>query len=178
MDTVQGQPTVFDAEDAARFAALMAGFDTGNPSESEAISKARALRRMAAERKLRLVDVLELPEIRQALDDQMQPLRRGSPESENALDALREELTERTRDVRVLAEELAQCKDLLARREGKRAYAPRKHAQTTVAVDEESGLMDVFWIVLGLVFGLLRCVWWVLANAVTILFRVVCWAIK
>jgi hypothetical protein len=88
MSTAQSQPAVFDVEDAARFAALLAGFDTTNPSESEAMSKARALRRMAAERKVRIVDALELPEIRQALDDQMEPIRQVGPD----VDALQAEI--------------------------------------------------------------------------------------
>jgi hypothetical protein len=79
MGTTQQQPRVFDAQDAERFAALVAGADTGNPSEPEAMGKFRFLRRMLAERKLRLVDALELPEIRQALDDQMQPIRQAVP---------------------------------------------------------------------------------------------------
>jgi hypothetical protein len=79
MGTTQ-QPAVFDARGAERFAALWAGFDTGNMSEPEAMSKGRAARRMVAEKKLRMIDALELPEIRQALDDQMQPLRQAVPD--------------------------------------------------------------------------------------------------
>lgn len=71
----QPQSRVFDAREAERFAALMAGFDTGNPSEVEAIGKARALRRMVAAKNIRFVDAMEFPEIRKALDDQMQPVR-------------------------------------------------------------------------------------------------------
>jgi len=63
-----------DAE-ADRFAALMAGFDTGNPSEAEAMNKGRAARRMAIEKGLRLCDAWELPEIRHAVDRQLQPVR-------------------------------------------------------------------------------------------------------
>jgi len=74
MPATQAQ-AIFSTEEAQRFAALMAGFDTGNPSEAEAIGKVRVLRRMLVEKQLRLVDALELPEIRQALDDQMQPAR-------------------------------------------------------------------------------------------------------
>ncbi len=60
---------------------MWAGFDIGNQNEAEAMSKGRAVRRMLAGKTfddgtpLRLVDALELPEIRQALDDQMQPVR-------------------------------------------------------------------------------------------------------
>jgi hypothetical protein len=92
---------------ARRFAALFAGFDTGNVCEEEALGKARAMRRMAAENNLRIVDLLELPDVRNALDIQMQPVRQQSPELQAALEqlaTLREELTERTRDVRKLIE--------------------------------------------------------------------------
>jgi hypothetical protein len=66
---------IFTKDEAQRFAALMAGFDTGNPSEPEAISKGCVLRRMAAEKHLRLVDAWELPEIRRAIDAQLEPAR-------------------------------------------------------------------------------------------------------
>ena len=95
---------------ARRFAAVMAGCDTGNPSEEEAVSKFRALRRMATDAGLRIVDVLEIPDVRQALDDQMRPVRQDSRELHEVMEqaaTLRRELTERTRDVRKLAELLA-----------------------------------------------------------------------
>jgi hypothetical protein len=101
------------AVNARRFAALMAGFDTGNVSEEEAISKGRALRRMASEANLRIVDALEIPEIKKAIDDQMQPVRQESPALQTAMEqaaALREELTARTRDVRKMADLLAKAR--------------------------------------------------------------------
>ena len=107
MPTAQQKPKSINAR---RFAPLFAGFDTGNASEEEAMSKGRALRRMAADANMRIVDVLELPEVRQALDDQMQPVRGESKEMQKALEQLallREELTARTRDVRRMAELLA-----------------------------------------------------------------------
>lgn len=107
MPTTQQKPKSINAR---RFAALFAGFDTGNASEEEAMSKGRAMRRMAADANMRIVDVLELPEVRQALDHQMQPVRWESREMQQALEhiaALREELRERTRDVRWMAEALA-----------------------------------------------------------------------
>jgi len=90
-----------------RFAALMARFEIANPSEAEAMNAARALRRMVAMNNLRLVDALERADVKQALDAQLQPLREESPEIKAALEqaaSLREELTERTRNVRELAE--------------------------------------------------------------------------
>ncbi|HTT83343.1 MAG TPA: hypothetical protein VMF67_07665 [Rhizomicrobium sp.] len=109
MPNAQTNPKI----NARRFAALLAGFDLGNGSEEEALAKARVLRRMAADAGMRLVDVMELPEVKRAIDDQLHPAREESPELRDALReaaALREELTERTRDVRELA-------DLLRRRE-------------------------------------------------------------
>jgi len=44
MPGAQNNPVI----DAKRFAALLAGFDTGNGSEEKALAKGRALRRMAA----------------------------------------------------------------------------------------------------------------------------------
>ena len=93
--------------DARRFAALMAGFDTGNACEAEAMNKARAMRRMVAAAGLRFVDVMERADVKQALDDQMEPVREESRELQEARKeaaVLREELTERIRDVRKLAE--------------------------------------------------------------------------
>jgi len=70
--------------DAARFAALMAGFDIGNASEAEAMNKGRAMRRMAAAAGLRLVDALERADVKQALDAQLQPIREDSQELKDA----------------------------------------------------------------------------------------------
>jgi hypothetical protein len=78
---VTQQQSIFTTEEAERFALLWAGFDMGNASEAEAMSKGRAVRRMMAGRKfqdgkdVRFVDAFELFEIRAALDDQMQPAR-------------------------------------------------------------------------------------------------------
>jgi hypothetical protein len=110
MATAQQQRTAIDAR---RFAGVFAGFDVGNGSEEEALSKGRLLRRMAAQANLRIVDVLELPEVRQAIDAQLQPVRNGAADLQTALEqaaALREELTDRMRDVRKLAELLARQK--------------------------------------------------------------------
>ncbi len=103
-----------EAFNARRFAALMAGFDTGNVFlEEEAVSKGRALRKMAAEANLRIVDALELPDVKKAIDEQMQPVRQESHALQTAMEqaaALREELTARTRDVRRMAELLAKAR--------------------------------------------------------------------
>ena len=81
MPTTQEQWTNF----AKRFAGLMAGFDTGpNSSEEEAMSKGRAMRRMATQMNMRIVDLLEVPDIRAAIDDQMHPARYGGRELQDA----------------------------------------------------------------------------------------------
>jgi hypothetical protein len=63
-----------------RFAALWAGCDTGNASEAEAVSKFRALRRMAIAENLRIVDAMGRADVMQALDAQLQPVREESAE--------------------------------------------------------------------------------------------------
>lgn len=70
--------------DAQRFAALWAGCDTQNENEAEAVGKFRVARRMVRGEKLRLIDAFELPAIRKALDDQMQPVQQ-KPNDESAL---------------------------------------------------------------------------------------------
>jgi len=107
MPNAQQNPAI----SARRFAALLAGFDTGNGSEEEAVAKARVLRRMAADAGMRIVDVMELPDVKRAIDDQIRPARTESPALREALErslALQAELTERTRDVSQLAERLRQ----------------------------------------------------------------------
>jgi hypothetical protein len=81
MAATQQQTAVFSTAEAQRFAALMAGFDTQNGSEDEALAKGRMLRRMAEKKHFRLIDAFELPEIRHALDQQMQPDRKAVPDT-------------------------------------------------------------------------------------------------
>jgi hypothetical protein len=69
------QERKFTNPEADRFAALTAGFDIGNPSDEEAVSKGIMMRRMAAEKNIRIIDAWELPEIREAIDRQLQPVR-------------------------------------------------------------------------------------------------------
>jgi hypothetical protein len=113
MPTAQTNTTI----NARRVAALFAGFDIGNASEEEAMGKFRALRHMAVEANTRIVDLLELPHVKQAIDDQLQPVRNDSPDIEEATEyitELRDELTERTRDVGDLAERLRLEKETTA----------------------------------------------------------------
>jgi hypothetical protein len=112
MPATQSQPK-FTAHEADRFAALMAGFDTGNPSDAEAVGKAKALRRMASAAGLRVIDALELPEVRHALDEQMHPVRHQGDAS--ALQAENEDLRARLAvvvpKVTELAESLKRAQD-------------------------------------------------------------------
>jgi hypothetical protein len=106
MPATQSQ-SKFTVEEAQRFAALMAGFDTGNPSQAEADGKGRALRRMASAAGMRVIDVLELQEIRQAIDEQMQPVRHQGDVS--ALQAENEDLRARLAVVVPKVTELAEA---------------------------------------------------------------------
>jgi hypothetical protein len=144
MPNAQNKPKI----DARRFAALLAGFDTGNGSEEEAIAKVRALRRMAEAAGMRVVDVMELPEVKQAIDDQMGPKRQESPELREALEqaaAMQEELTERTRNVRNLADSLKQ--------EQERSEAIKANLEISWSFDEFAGAF-----VVGIIVGTLTVV--------------------
>jgi hypothetical protein len=126
---VTQQQRIFDANEAERFAALWAGFEIGNPSEAEAMSKGRAVRRMVAGKTLddgtalRLVDAFELPEIRQALDDQIELPARAPVEDVAALktenEDLRSKLAAVVPEVTVLAEALARETELRIRLQGR-----------------------------------------------------------
>ena len=83
---------------ARRFAGLFAGSDVGNSDEEEAVGKFRAMRRMAVLENSRIIDLLERPDVRKAIDDQMQPVRQDCSALQDALEArtaLTNELTER-----------------------------------------------------------------------------------
>ena len=105
MPKAQNKPDI----DAHRFAGVLAGFDVCNASDEEALTKGLALRRMAVKAGMRIVDLLEVPKVREAIDAQLSPKRGPDPALQEALEltsALQEELTERTRDVGNLAEQL------------------------------------------------------------------------
>ena len=76
--------------DANEFAKLMARFDTGNPSEAEAMNAARLLRRMVASNGLRFVDVMERGEVKHALDAQLQVVREENTELKEAFEKVTE----------------------------------------------------------------------------------------
>jgi hypothetical protein len=126
MPKTQNKPDI----DVHRFASVLAGFDTCNDNDQEAVTKGLALRRMAKTAGMRIVDLMELPELRQAIDDQMLPVRRPDPAFKEALEhvaSLQEELTERTRDVAMLAERLGRQEEEMERmrREYAGARSPR-----------------------------------------------------
>jgi len=63
---------------------MMGSFDTGNPSEAEAMTAGRLMRRLLVTHGLRLVDVMGRTDVMQALDAQLQPVREESPELKEA----------------------------------------------------------------------------------------------
>ena len=89
------------AFDPEEFAKLMARFDTGNPSDAEAASAARMMRRMVASEGLRFVDVMERADVKKALDAQLQPAREDSAELKEAFGKITElaQALARERDV-------------------------------------------------------------------------------
>ena len=66
--------------DAQRFAALVARFDIGNPSEAEAMNAARTIRRGLQEKNVRFVDAMARADVTQALDALLKPDREDSAE--------------------------------------------------------------------------------------------------
>jgi hypothetical protein len=89
--------------DADTVAKMMARFETSNPSEAEAMTAVRMFRRMVATAGLRVIDVLERADVKQALDAQLQPVREDSAELQEAFGKVRQ-----------LADELAQERDITA----------------------------------------------------------------
>jgi len=166
---------------ARRFAGLFAGSDTNNASEEEALAKFRLLRRMTGEAGMRIVDALELPDVRQAVDAQLQPLRAESPELREALervDTLGLELTERTRDVCRLAESLKRSEETV---EGQRAELAklaqqlRTQEQTTEALRRDLAKLSVWSKRLHDLWAWKPSRWAILALNVIV--YVLCWLI-
>jgi hypothetical protein len=120
----------FTAEEAQRFASLMAGGDTLNPSEAEAVGKLRMMRRMAVAKGLRLVDAWELPEIRHAIDNQSQPVRATNADAaiKAEVEALRSKLARVVPKVRELTEALTREKELTAKLRGHSQARQNQHA--------------------------------------------------
>jgi hypothetical protein len=114
------QEPKFTLEEAQRFAALWAGFETGNPSVPEAMGKGRLMRGMTAAKGLRIADALELPEIRKAIDDQLQPVRAANMDgaAKAEVEELRGKLAVVVPKVRELTEALTREKELTAQLRG------------------------------------------------------------
>jgi hypothetical protein len=151
MPAPQQEPK-FTTEEAQRFAALVAGFDAGNPSEAEAMGKARMMRRMAVAKGLRLVDVFELPEIRKAIDDQLQPVRGASTDAaaKAEVEELRGKLAAVVPKVRELTEALTREKELTAQLRGQSHPSP-SYVVTSPCVGAQSWLFEGAVVVAGLV---------------------------
>ncbi len=103
--------TRFDTE---RFANLWAGFDAGNGSEAEAVSKFRALRRMVVAENVRIIDLLGRADVMAALDAQLQPLREDSPQLKEAFGKITELADALAREKETTAELRGEIDDLLS----------------------------------------------------------------
>jgi hypothetical protein len=93
-----------------QFAKLMALFDTGNPSEAEAMNAARLIRRPLVAKKLRLVDVIYRTDVMEALDAQLQPVREENPKLKEAflrIENLENLAKEREETIRKLRKKLS-----------------------------------------------------------------------
>jgi hypothetical protein len=93
--------------DPVDFVKLIASFDTGNPSEAEAMNAGRLMRRSLVTHDLRLVDVMGRTDVMRALDAQLQPFREQTPELKAALLEIAE-LTEVVRQRDKVIDELQQ----------------------------------------------------------------------
>jgi hypothetical protein len=101
----------FDAEE---FAKLMASFDTGNPSEAEAMNAGRLMRRLLVSNGLRLVDAMGRADVMAALDARLQPMREESPEVKGLENKVTELADELAREKEITEELRGEIDDLLA----------------------------------------------------------------
>jgi hypothetical protein len=159
MPAAQYEPKFTDPE-AQRFAALWAGFETGNLSEAEAMGKGRIVRRMFAAKGLRIIDALELPEIRKAIDDQLQPVRAANSDTaaQAEVEELRGKLAVVVPKVRELTEALTREKELTAQLRGQ--SHPAQHGAvgngagstvTSPSLGAQSWLFEIAVVVTALV---------------------------
>lgn len=100
--------------EAARFAALWAGLDAGNSNEAEAVSKFRALRRMAVGENVRIIDLMGRADVLAALDAQLKPVREESPELKDAFGKITQLADDLAREKEISEELREQVDDLLA----------------------------------------------------------------
>jgi hypothetical protein len=131
MGTAQQQPKPVDPE---RLAALMGRYDTSNPSEAEAMNAARMMRRMVGSAGVRLIDALERPDVREALDRALQPVR--SPvQNSPALLAAQQETKELHDMLSVVVPKLREVTEALMREMELTAQLREHGSKTCAGVD-------------------------------------------
>jgi hypothetical protein len=146
------QKPKFTQEEAQRSAALWAGFETGNLSEAEAMGKGRIVRRMFAAKGLRIIDALELPEIRKAIDYQLHPVRAANADAvaQAEVEELRGKLAMVVPKVRELSEALTREKELTATLRGQ-SHPAQSSVVTSPSLGAQSWLFEVAVVVTALV---------------------------
>lgn len=155
MPAPQQEPKFTDPE-AQRFASLWAGFETGNPSEAEAMGKGRVMRRMFAAKGLRIIDALELPEIRKAIDDQLQPVRSANTDAaaKAEVEELRGKLAVVVPKVRELTEALTREKELTAKLRGQ-SHPAQSSVVNSPSLGAQSWLFEIAVVVAAMVLILM-----------------------
>lgn len=143
MPAPQQEPK-FTTEEAQRFAALWAGFETGNPSVPEAMGKGRLMRGMTAAKGLRIADALELPEIRKAIDDQLQPVRAANSDAavQAEVEELRGKLALFVPKLREMTEALTREKQLTAKLRGQ-SHPAQSSVVTSPSLGAQSWLFEI-----------------------------------
>jgi hypothetical protein len=156
MPASQQEPK-FTEQEAQRFASLMAGGDTPNPFEAEAVGKLRVLRRMAAAKGLRLMDVFELPEIRKAIDEQLQPVRAANTDAAAIaeIEELRGKLAVVVPKLREVTEALTREKQLTAKLRGQSQPAQRRQGRSAPAPRGRYWFIEILCFVGALVLEIL-----------------------
>jgi hypothetical protein len=100
--------------DPDEFAKLMASFDTGNPSEAEAMTAGRLMRRLLVNNGLRLVDAMGRADVVAALDARLQPVREESPQLKEAFGKITELADALAREKEITEELRGEVDDLLS----------------------------------------------------------------
>jgi hypothetical protein len=151
MPAPQQEPKFTDPE-AQRSASLWAGFETGNLSEAEAMGKGRIMRRIFAAKGLRIIDALELPEIRKAINEQLQPVRAANTDAaaQAEIEELRGKLAVVVPKVRELADALTREKELTAKLRGQSQPA-QSSGVTSPCLGAQSWLFEIAVVVAAVV---------------------------
>lgn len=138
MPDAQGQ----NAFDPQRFAAVWAGYDTGNSNDAEAKGKGQELRRMALAEKTRVIDLMGRADVMAALDAQLLPVREKTPDTaalETECAELRAKLAAVVPKATELADELRREKELTARLRGQSPAGAAKQGQPNPLPDASAG---------------------------------------